>query len=274
VKSLFDKIAYLSQTSDNSAISDLNLFDPVDAYLLLAMNWHKFKESSDKLLFSETKRIYDALLLNERDIVSIILIGSVARGCQNSSSDLDIVVIYNNKKIDLRKYGSSYKEANILSWSKSEFELKYKKGIELFLWCVNYGLLLFDRNYFMKYYSKPNILIRKNEISTKRTLINSLQIKIYEAIAIGDLVLAVKLINNMSIQIARIILISKDIIPKSRPELISQLKEINSSFGDILVTNIKLDEMNNKELVEYTDKIYVKLDAYLNDFYSGINHLN
>jgi len=143
VNSLIDKLHYLDKAGVNEDIRDLDLYDPSNAYLMLANNWRKFKETTNNTLYNETKRVYDSILQNERGILTIVLIGSVARGCHSDKSDVDLVIVYDNKITkDLSKYGSNYVEINILSWSKAQFDKNYHKGIELFLWCVNYGLIL------------------------------------------------------------------------------------------------------------------------------------
>jgi len=111
--------------------------------------------------------------------------------------------------------------------------------------------------------------VRKSEINYKRTFVDKLVIKTYEAISSNDITLAIKLIKNINIQIARIILISENIIPKSRPELISQLSEINSPFTSIILTESKLINMNSSELVNYVDKIYKRLEKFLNNLFNS-----
>ncbi|BCZ46976.1 hypothetical protein psyc5s11_30430 [Clostridium gelidum] len=242
--------------------------DPYTLFLRLSANWYKIRTMCDELTYSEVLRIYNQLLQCENLIESIILIGSVSSGNYSKESDIDIVVILRrNKKINELRYVSVFKDINIVYQTKSEFLSHYRSGYEFYVWCVKYGVLLFDKGYFNSLYRYPQGMVNKDEIIHKRTYINSIIIKTYEALTNNDRDLGIKFIKKMVIQSARIILISKDIVARSRGEIGKQLLNTGAEFYELYMILDKLKFMNNYELTEYANKIFQFINNYIEDYY-------
>lgn len=104
-------------------------------------NLRYFKANLQNLVFRQMKitysikKITDSGLLNifkENNFSSVVLFGSVARGEDNELSDIDIVAIGPNKKIDLSKVEKNLdKELNIHFFTFSEWK-KHQKSNKAF----------------------------------------------------------------------------------------------------------------------------------------------
>jgi len=257
---------------NNDSMCDVDFSDPSRRHHLLATNWERLKNNTDSLTYNEIIRIYDAILASDSGIVSVILIGSVARGSHRSGSDIDIAVIYNkNVSTSIKEIGSSVRDVNIMSWSKSLFLKNYQRGSELFVWCIKYGLLLYDRGFCINLYQQPIYSVRKTEILSKRTFIHKLVSKIYDSLGMNDIAQAAKMTKIMSIQAARIVLIANDATPKSGPELRQQLQLVSSPFSNMYATESEIKEMERTELVVYVDKMFNYIERFIDDYFANLN---
>lgn len=246
----------------------LDFTDPSIVYTRLAYNWYLLKQKTEDHIYFELLRVYRDILSTKNNLISIIVVGSVARGFSYPESDVDLVVIVDTRDTaDKLQYNSSYKDVNIVYRTKNEFLRNYKKGYEFFVWSVRYGLPLYDNNFFFKLYMEPISVIFKEEILFKRTYINKTVKNVYESITNSDLVLAISLIKKIAIQIGRIIIITKNIIPKSRPELEQQLFSIDTNFYMLYIQLKELSAMSKQQLTDYTESIYSYLNDYLQAYY-------
>ncbi|MBE1446139.1 nucleotidyltransferase domain-containing protein [Paenibacillus sp. OAS669] len=248
----------------------LDFSNPLIGNAKITSDWLKLYKVCDALLYSEIVRIVNQLLLDKVSIVSILLVGSVARGLYSEKSDVDIIVILNKKvKTDKLAYKSVFRDINIVYRLKKQFHEAYLEGKEFFIWAIKYGLLLFDKNYIVNYYQNPINKIKKDEMQNKFSYINIIVPRIYDALLGNDLALGRKYIKKLIIQTARIILISKELVPKSRPELDKQLDEIQEPFS-IIYNNINyIEDMNKEELSDITDSVFSYINNYLKKLYTS-----
>lgn len=263
-----EEVSTFLNSNDNSNLLNVDYVEPYVSLLKMGINWYRLNAFCDKLTYTEILRIYNLLLSNENLIESIILTGSISRGIYSPESDVDILVILRkHRDIDQLEYVSQFREINIVYQTRQEFLNHYENSHEFSVVCVKYGMLLFDKGYFSSFYRKNINKVNKDEMIHKRTYINSIILKIYDVLANDDRDLGIKFLKKLVIQSARIIIISKDIVPMSRQEVRKQLIDIDSSFYELYIRLDELKLMNNVELTQYAETVFQFINNYLNEYY-------
>jgi predicted nucleotidyltransferase len=119
-----------------------------------------------------------------KNILSIILFGSYARGEETKNSDIDLLII-TDKKVDTKKMEDKLKEINLkissLIFTKEEFKKKIYEFnhqlLEIFYW----GKVLFEKdkkflkleNLYLALYHKKNFVLKfRNRSLSMKKLIN------------------------------------------------------------------------------------------------------
>lgn len=254
---------------DNMFDSNMDFTDPFIAAVKTSVDWYKLKKSTDSLVYSEVERVYYSLMDN-KEVISIVLVGSVARGLYNEASDIDFLVITENQEsINVKEdYLSPFRNINVVYRSKRQMLLSYKKGKEFFVWAIRYGLLLYDKNFWVQMYGWKLRKINKNEAEKKRTYVYKTVSEIYTSLINGDVAKTSPLIRKVAIQIARIILILNNIIPKSRPELALQIQENCPQFYNLYMMLEDVEGMEKHDAIEYVDRMHEFLNQYVEEYYS------
>lgn len=91
-------------------------------------------------------------------IISIVLFGSVAKENADKLSDIDILIIHENKfdKDDQRNLFNKYpREVQIVDFERKEFASKYIEGNELIINIIKSGIIVYDREFYHNYLFKP-----------------------------------------------------------------------------------------------------------------------
>lgn len=191
-------------------------------------------------------------ILNEfkNRITSIILIGSAARNKLTLESDLDIIVVADDRiKKRLRDKLQVYK-IEIQSYTKENFDYLFNENEEIILWAIKYGLILYDNNFIFKYYYQNKLNIGHRTIMNKRKLIEMLISDITNNLDIPLSRIKFK-IDRFVYQCARLFLIMQDIMPLSRNEIADQIEK----FSPILAEKIKSYKIqrnaSKNELVQF-----------------------
>lgn len=186
------------------------------------------------------------LNLNKNRIHAIFLIGSVSRNKFEENSDIDIVLIHSGEEIELPKIFYNRKVQFIKFNNKNI--LKDTDENEMLIWTLKYGLLIYDRNYvYNKLVHNPLKINFQKLIFEKRLQIEKTFALIDNLLKKGhlkenELLEDLFKVNHL---IKRYVILYKNDIPKSRPELEKQIKK-NNIILDIELDKIpSLDEMIN-----------------------------
>ncbi len=156
-------------------------------------------------------------------IVAFVASGSSVRDVE-SSDDLDLVLVYKQCRpalprppisIDLRQY-----EASSVSHKLAE-------GHDYLSWTVRYGRVLFERDgWWTRLHTDWNDRLLLPSVETAKERARKAERLYAELCAVGDRSAAAELQISMLTQLARAALSKADVFPKSRPELVDQLRII------------------------------------------------
>lgn len=216
-------------------------------------------ESLENNLRTEIKLVIEDMLnQHETNIKSIFLIGSAARNKIREYSDIDLLVICNDKFDYSIK--NTYKKFQLIIYSIDEFKTKYEQNSELLIWSFQAGLLLYDVNFINKYYKHEKIQISNNTILDKRKMIKKIMDRFSSSKMYFDN-LDITILRQLIYHMARYILMLNHVLPLSKAEILDQFKEIDSE-GARLFSKIIHDTDHNK----------IDLDTYVNYYYQLTNY--
>jgi predicted nucleotidyltransferase len=164
------------------------------------------------------------------DLSSILLIGSTARMKTWEESDIDFIVVAKGK-LEIAK-----PDINIILLSQEEFEKKYMECDEFVLTSLAYGLLLYDTNFIINFLRKPLPFPTSEKIEEKKEFVRKTLERTYTLLEINDMEQANKELKNILTLLARVEILGRKEIPKSRLELIQQTKDkfLSESLGKLL----------------------------------------
>lgn len=187
------------------------------------------------------------LNLNKNKINAIFLIGSVSRNKFEENSDIDIVLIHSGEKIELPKIFYNRKVQFIKFNNKNI--LKDIDENEVLVWTLKYGLLIYDKNYVynklvhnpLKINFQKLIFEKRLQIEKTFALIDNLLRK--DSLKENKLLEDLFKVNHL---IKRYIVLCKNDIPKSRPELQNQIKKNN------IILDIELNKFpSHDEIINF-----------------------
>jgi len=176
---------------------------------------------------------------------SIVLIGSVAVGKERETSDMDFLVITGKKHVPLLK-----EDVNVILMSRSEFERKYLKGDDFIVSSLSFGKIVYDEEYFIKFYERPLPVFSSEVIQEKIDYCRKLRNRIVH-LARSDVDSAKEELLNLALQCARIILLRNGIIPPTKHEIAHSIRKYNSDIAKILDNLMKNRKIDRKRIVEY-----------------------
>ena len=189
-----------------------------------------------------------------KDIISIILFGSVAKGKAGSESDLDILVI--SKKPEKTK-DLTRDALQDISWfygrqvedhvhSMEGFDSRYKEGNDLIINVLRDGIVFHDSGFYVDYLKKelpsPSREYIRGTIDFARGKLRGIDdlSEKYPGTAIMPLRIAVR-------DAGRILLLSKGIIPGSRHDLPKQVSRFDRKNGNLIKKVNRMFESYEKE---------------------------
>lgn len=189
---------------------------------------------------------------------AVVLIGSVARKAATSRSDLDLLLVSE----DRIKVSRPANRLHVQVLTREEFLNKLLDGDDFAAWCIRYGIpvqraAVWDdliRSEAAKTWPLWN---QKVEHAARRLLLAS------DLLATGDLEAAAEELAYAVSHTGRGLLLRKTIFPLSRPEMIDQLT--NTEYPELGLILEKLsfgraDEALMKQTIRYVKKLLVHLD--------------
>lgn len=183
--------------------------------------------------------------------LSIILIGSVARSTHTSQSDLDLLVIGDRLPIIERHPDRLHVQA----LTTKQLADRLRDGDDFAAWCVRYGVPLVTSSEWLKIVNSPDAAIwpdwRKKIRHAARRLILSAAL-----LETGDIAAAAEEMLYAVSHTARAILLKNAVFPLSRPEIITQLRDLGHERLGKLLQDLSYEEPTKAALNR--DSLYVK----------------
>ena len=176
---------------------------------------------------------------------SIVLVGSNALQKQRPESDIDFLVIGENKKIP------NFENCNIVILNKEEFKEKYLKGDDFIISALLFGKIISDKDFFIKFIENPPPFFSQEIAQEKIKYCEKLEERIYTLLK-SDEKKAREELLYLSLQAARIILLKNKIVPKTKYDLSEQLMPFNKDITKIIKELLDKKELNKNKILDYT----------------------
>ena len=166
------------------------------------------------------------------NLLSFLVFGSVASNETTEKSDIDFLVIVKKKKeIDYKKRGLlKIGKINLIEKEKNEFESDYLLADELVLNALMNGIIVFDSGFVRFFLVKPLPEPSYESVMQKKERLTALKERLLILLKDKDYKNLVEQFKLYIIEKARVSLLEKGIIPRSKKFIISQLKEIDKNF--------------------------------------------
>jgi uncharacterized protein (UPF0332 family) len=198
---------------------------------------------------------------NEGLQVSIILIGSVARSAHTSQSDLYLLVVGDRAPIIKRRPD----RLHVQVLTTKQFAERLREGDDFAAWCVRYGVPIVTSSEWLKIVSSSDAAIwpdwhKKIRHATRRLTLAATLLET------GDLAAAAEEMLYAVSHTARAILLKNDIFPLSRPEIISQLRDVGHERLGKVLQDLSYEETTRAALNRaslYVKRLLVHLDKPL-----------
>lgn len=230
---------------------------------ILAKSGKKYKMDFSRLFCKRTKLLFDAdyldslgnaikedvfgisnKLLFEVKPTSIVLVGSVAAQKMKKTSDIDFLVIGEEReKIPV------FDNVNIVLLSEKELEERYIKGDDFVISAMAFGKIIYDMEFFIKFFERPLPIFSQELIQEKIKYCEMLEERIY-ALLKADESKAKNELLYLAIQSARIILLKNNIIPKTKHDIALQIEAYNKELANIIQRLLKAKEMTIEEMLQ------------------------
>ena len=163
---------------------------------------------------------------------TVVLVGSCARGVTNWRSDIDVLVLCDDgHRIGLKRPGDIHLQQN----SRSRFLKRLEDGDDYPAWALRFGIPIRDPDGWWAEQAASETVAPhwpdwhpKVEHARKRTRMTS------ELLEVDDTDAASEELLFAASHIARATLLRDGVFPLSRPELPSQLKEVDLGLARLL----------------------------------------
>lgn len=177
--------------------------------------------------------------------VTVVLVGSVARGVRNSRSDVDVLVLHEDgQRIRLKRPGDIHLQQD----SRTTFLRRLGEGDDYPGWALRFGLPLRDPDGWWAEQAAaeaenphwPDWRPKVKHAMKRRRMASAL-------LNTGDIDAASEELLFAASHVARAVLLKRGVFPLSRPELPSQIEDVDSDLGRLLerliVGNLDNDEL-------------------------------
>ena len=185
------------------------------------------------MLEAELNPMFDALADEGlAESTTVVLVGSGARGVRNPRSDIDVLVLYgDDRRIRLRRPGDVHLQQD----SRSRFLNRLADGDDYPGWALRFGTPLRDPGGWWAEHAAAEIekphwpdWRPKLEHARKRIRMAS------DLLEVGDLDASAEELLFAASHVARAVLLKQGMFPLSRPELASQLEDVDPSLAGLL----------------------------------------
>ena len=193
------------------------------------------------------KPVFDALTdAGLADSSTMVLVGSGARGVRNPNSDIDVLVLYgDDRRIRLRRPGDVHLQQD----SRSRFLKRLEDGDDYPGWALRFGTPLRDPGGWWAEHAaaeseNPHWPDWRPKLEHARKRIRMAS----ELLEAEDVDAATEELLFAASHVARAVLLKQGVFPLSRPELPSQLEDVDPRLAGLLERLIH-GEIDAKSLV-------------------------
>ncbi len=185
------------------------------------------------LLSTETQQkinhIYQVLQAEyHHHLLAFLIFGSVASGEMTENSDIDLLAIVTKKKeIDYKKRGFlTLGKINLIEKEEKEGESDYTAGHDLILNALMNGIVLHDSGIIRNFLQKPLPSPSSKTILQKKERLGTLKERLLLLLKDQDYGRLEEEFKQYLIEQFRIILLQEGIIPSSKKDLLTRIKNI------------------------------------------------
>lgn len=166
------------------------------------------------------------------DQTTVVLIGSCARGVANNRSDIDLLIVHKDEQeIRAEQLG----DIHLQQYNRIKFLSRLSKGDDYPSWALRFGRPLLDPD---GWWAKQVAMESKSphwpdwrpKIAHAKKRLNMAT----ELIEVGDMEAASEELMFAASHVARATLIKYGVFPLSRPELPSQLEDVEPELAQVL----------------------------------------
>ncbi len=187
----------------------------------------------------------------QQQLLAVVLFGSSAVGEKTTSSDLDLMMVVNQKKeIDYEKRGLlSLGKINIVEIEKTEFEKDYLLAHDLVLGALMNGIIISDEGIIRLLLCKPLPSPSSEIILQKQERLGILKKRLFSLLKDEDYSRLAEEFKQYLVEKGRILMLQKGLIPTSKTDILRQLRKIDKEayllYSKVNPRNVKLLVLKN-----------------------------
>jgi predicted nucleotidyltransferase len=256
-------IAEISEKTKVSRNWIYKIINKFEKFNILEKSGKKYKLDFTNLFCKRLKLLFDSEYLNSLDLKiknkilniankiifeinpeSIVLVGSVALNKQKKESDVDFLVISENKKIPY------FEDCNVILLNLQELKEKYLKGDDFIISALLFGKIIYDNNIFIKFFESLLPFFSQELVQEKIKYCERLEERIYVLLKTDEKKAGEELLY-LVLQVARIILLKNKIVPKTKYDIAEQVKQFNKNIANIIKELLKKKKVNKEKMLDY-----------------------
>lgn len=176
---------------------------------------------------------------------SVVLVGSVALNRQKKDSDIDFLVFCETREIPY------FENCNIIVLNEKESKEKYLKGDDFIISALLFGKVIYDRDFFIKFFESPLPTFSQELIQEKIKYCEKLGERIYTLLKIDEKKANEELLY-LALQTARIVLVKNRIVPKTKYDVAEQVNPFDERLAGIIKELLKKKEPSKEKMLDYT----------------------
>jgi predicted nucleotidyltransferase len=190
---------------------------------------------------SRLSSISDRIIF-EANPESVVLVGSAASGKQRKGSDLDFLVVGESRKMPY------FENCNIVALTVQELREKYLKGDDFIISALISGRIMHDGGEFARLLESPLPIFSREIIQEKISYCEKFMERIYSLVK-SDERQAGKELLYLALQAARIALIRKGIVPKTKYDIAGQVRPLNQKLAEIIDELLEGRQLGKEKII-------------------------
>ncbi len=211
----------------------------------------KLKVYFDSEMVSASPLAEKILLLTEKindiyqdDLLSLCLIGSAVS--QTEPADLDFLIITAKSFRSRLESFVPYEKINLIEMTEKEFKEKYLETDDFVISSLASQRILFDKDFIIRFIRRPLPFPEKKIIEERIKQLLKIRERLLVSLSIADQKNIQENLLSLLVQLSRIKLLKAGILPLSKAELPSQIKDVDKKICDDLTAIIKKDASFSK----------------------------
>lgn len=200
------------------------------SYFLPLSEWYNYRFK----LWHDAERLYQLSHKDRHDVLDILqharqslgqslsclfLVGSAAHNTLMSTSDFDFLAVVSESTL---YHPTATRDVNFVTITEREFQERYAGRDGFILSALQYGLLLFDRDFSQTYYATTTSVhpLDSKRHETEESMEHQRK-RFFSAIENDDLERAAALLQAVAVSLTRLILQTLGELPAGKPDLLA-----------------------------------------------------